>query len=60
MCQKNLQFINISNRFSITSHIFYDITFIDQIYSRTPPIDNTLPHFFYTNAKTIEHKKIIL
>jgi hypothetical protein len=60
MYQNDLQIINILNRFRITSHTFEDMSFINQICLRTPPIDNTLPHLFYTNAKTIEHNKIIL
>jgi hypothetical protein len=53
-------FINILNRFWITSHTFEDITFINQICLKTRPKDNTLPHSFYMNAKTIEHNIIIL
>jgi hypothetical protein len=41
------------------SHTFKGITLINQICLRTPLINNTLPHLFYTNAKTIEHNKII-
>jgi hypothetical protein len=57
MCQNNLQFINILNRFRITSHIFENMSFTNQICLKTPPIDNVLAHLFYTNAKTIEHNK---
>jgi hypothetical protein len=60
MHQNDLQIINILNKFQITSHIFEDISFINQICLRTSPIDNNLPHLFYTDAKTIEHNKIIL
>jgi hypothetical protein len=60
MQQNDLQVINILYRLQITSHTSKDISFINQICLRTPPIDNTLPHLFYTNAKTIEHNKIIL
>jgi hypothetical protein len=60
MCQNDLQFVNILNRFWITSHTFEDMSFINQICLKTPPIDNILPHLFYTNAKTIEHNKMIL
>ncbi len=28
-------------------------------YSKPPPMDNTLPHFFYTNLITIAHNKIV-
>jgi hypothetical protein len=60
MCQNDLQFINILNKFQITSHTFKDISFINQICLKTPLIDNILPHLFYTNAKIIEHNKMIL
>jgi len=60
MCQNDLQFINILNRFWITSHTFEDMSFINHICLKTLPIDNILPHLFYTNAKTIEHNKMIL
>jgi hypothetical protein len=28
-------------------------------YLKPPPIDNTLPHLFYTNLKTTSHNKIV-
>jgi hypothetical protein len=40
MCQNDLKFINILNRFRITSHISKDIVFINKICLRAPPIDN--------------------
>jgi hypothetical protein len=60
MHQNDLQIINILNKFQITSHIFEDISFINQICLKTLVIDNTLSHLFYIDAKTIEHNKIIL
>jgi hypothetical protein len=60
VCQNDLEFINILNRFQISSHTFEDIDFINKICLKAPLIDNVLPHLFYTNAKTIdEHNKII-
>jgi hypothetical protein len=59
MRQNDLKFI-ILNRFQISSHTFEDIDFTNKICLKTPPIDNVLPHLFYTNAKRIdEHNKII-
>ncbi len=57
MCPNDFQFINILNRFSITSHTFGDISFINQICLRTPQIDNILPHLLYTNAKQLNITK---
>jgi hypothetical protein len=36
-----------------------DFNFINIICLRPPPIDNILPHLFYTNLKTIAHNKIV-
>jgi hypothetical protein len=55
MRQNDVNFINILNRFWITSQTFEDIDFINKICFKAPPLDNTLPYLFYTNAKTTTH-----
>jgi len=32
---------------------------MNNFYLKPPPMDNTLPHLFYTNLKTIAHNKIV-
>jgi hypothetical protein len=39
-----------------TSQTFEYIDFINKFCFKTPPLDNTLPYLFYTNAKTTTHK----
>jgi hypothetical protein len=36
-----------------------NLNFINVICLKPPPIDNILPHLFYTNLKTIAHNKIV-
>jgi hypothetical protein len=51
MYQKDLQFIDILNRFQTTTQTEHDIAFINRLCYRSPP------HLFYTNIKTNEHNK---
>jgi hypothetical protein len=51
--------INILNRFWTLSQTTKDITFINKFCYRKPPINITLPHLFYINAKIIQHNKNI-
>jgi hypothetical protein len=57
MQQNDANFIDILNQFCIASKIHDDISFINKICLKMPPIDTTLPYLFHTNAKTIEHDK---
>lgn len=59
MQQNNRKFVDILKKIWITSENFKDINFINKSGLKTPPTDNTLPHLFYRNVKTIEHNKII-
>jgi len=59
MWQNDFEFMNILNRFRTTLQTFKDIEFINNIFFKTPPIDNILPYLFHTNAKTIQHNKNI-
>jgi hypothetical protein len=52
-------FINILDRFQTISHTFEDINFINKSFLKPSPINNTLPHLFYTNTKTTTHNKRI-
>jgi hypothetical protein len=54
---KCYEFINILNRFWTLSQTTKDINFINKNCYRIPPINNTLPHLFYINAKIIQHNK---
>jgi hypothetical protein len=54
-----LHFINIVNRFQIASQTNEYIHFTNNFCLRPPPMDNTLPHLFYTNLKTIADNKIV-
>jgi hypothetical protein len=55
MRQNDINFINILNRFRTTSQTFENINFINIYIFKAPPMDNTLPYLFYTNAKTTTH-----
>jgi hypothetical protein len=57
--QNDVHFINIVNRFQIASQTNEDIHFMTNFCLRPPLMDNTLPHLFYTNLKTIAHNKIV-
>jgi hypothetical protein len=59
MRQNDINFINILNRFRTTLQTFEDINFINKICFKAPPMDNTLPYLFYTNAKTTTHNNNI-
>ncbi len=59
MRQNDVHFINIVNKFWTTSQTNKDIHFMNNFYLKPPPMDNTLPHLFYTNLITIAHNKII-
>jgi hypothetical protein len=59
MRQNDVHFINIVNKFQIASQTNKDIHFMNNFYLKPPPMDNTLPHLFYTNLKTIAHNKIV-
>jgi hypothetical protein len=59
MQQNDRKFVDVLKKLWITSENFKDINFINKSWLKTPPTDNTLPHLFYTNVKTIEHNKII-
>ncbi len=57
--KQNDHFINILNRFQTGSQTNDDIHFMNNFCLRPSPIDNTLPHLFYTNLKTTTHNKIV-
>jgi len=59
MKQNDVHFISILNRFRIASQTNEDIHFLNDFYLKPPPMDNTLPHLFYTNLKTNAHNKIV-
>ncbi len=59
MKQNDVHFISILNRFQIASQTNEDIHFINDFYLKPPPMDNTLPHLFYTNLKSNAHNKIV-
>jgi hypothetical protein len=59
MRQNDVHFINILNRFQTSSQKNDDIHFMNNFCLRSPPIDNTLPHLFYTNLKITTHNKIV-
>jgi hypothetical protein len=59
MRQNDLHFINILNRFWISSQTNENINFINNICLKPPPMDNALPHLFYTNLKITSHNKIV-
>jgi hypothetical protein len=59
MWQNDLEFINILNRIQTSSQTTKDINSINKICYRKPPMDNILPHLFYTNIETIQHNKNI-
>jgi hypothetical protein len=59
MRQNDLHFINILNRFWIFSQTNGNINFINNICLKPPPMDNALPHLFYTNLKITSHNKTI-
>jgi hypothetical protein len=52
MQQDDMNFINILNRFKTSSQTIEDIKCMNNNCLRTPLMDNTLPHLFYTNVKT--------
>ncbi len=57
MRQNDINFINIWNRFRIVSQTIKDMKCMNNNCLKTPPMDNTLSHLFYTNVKTIMHNK---
>jgi hypothetical protein len=57
MSQNDINFINILNRFRNASQIIENIKCMNKNCWKTPPMDNTLPHLFYTNVKTTMHNK---
>jgi hypothetical protein len=57
--QNDFEFISILEKVSTTPQNSKDMEFFNKISLKTPPIDNTLPYLFYTNAKTIQHNKNI-
>jgi hypothetical protein len=59
MKQNDLHFINILNRFWISSQTNENINFINNICLKPPPMDNALPHLFYTNLKITSHNKTL-
>jgi hypothetical protein len=59
MRQNDVHFISILNRFQIASQKNEAIHFINDLYLKPPPMDNTLPHLLYINLKTNAHNKIV-
>jgi hypothetical protein len=57
MCQNDLQFIGILNRFRTTMQTEYDIAYINRLCYGSLPTDTTFLHLFYTNIETNEHNK---
>jgi hypothetical protein len=57
MQQHDINFINILNRFRITSQTIEDIKCMNNNCLKTPLMDNILPYLFYTNVKTTMHNK---
>ncbi len=51
MKQNDVHFINILNRFQITSDKNENIHFTNDFCLTSPPMDNTLPQLFYTTFK---------
>jgi hypothetical protein len=60
MIQNDVHFFNILDRFLIATQTNEDIDFMINLCLRPPSMDNTLPHLFYTNLKTIAHNKIVM
>jgi hypothetical protein len=59
MRQIDVHFINILVRFQTVSRTNENIHFMNNFCLRSPLMDNTLPHLFYTNLRTIAHNEII-
>ncbi len=57
MQQDYINYINILNRFLITSQTIEDIKCMNNNCLKTPLMDNILPYLFYTNVKTTMHNK---
>jgi hypothetical protein len=60
MFQHDEIFIDILNIFQATSYIIKDINFMKKCCLRTPPLNNTLPRLFCTNAETNFHNQFFL
>jgi hypothetical protein len=52
MWQDDINFINILNKFKIISQTIKDMKCTNNNCLKTPPMNNTLSHLFYTNVKT--------
>jgi len=55
--KQNDHFIDILNRFQTISQTNDDIDFMNNFCLKPPPMDNILPHLFYTNLKNTTHNK---
>ena len=55
MCQNDLVFINILNRFKKATHTIDDIKTINDLCIKNPPIHLQIPYLFYTTKDMMAH-----